>query len=328
MKAVFLDFDALGPGDLDTAALCTLLPDLAVFGTTGERELEERIADAEIVIVNKVPLTRSVLEQAKRLKLICLVATGTDNVCLDTAAKQAIAVCNIRNYCTPSVVQHVFALILALTHHVREYQDLLSGGAWRNSPQFCLLDFPIRELEGKTLGIVGLGALGKGVAAVAKAFGMEVIAARPAGRDRREVSCAQDRNGDVRRVAFRQLLQLSDIVSLHCPLNEQTSNLIDREALMLMREDALLINTARGGLVEPVALLDALTNGTIGGAGIDVLAQEPPVDGNVLIEASLPNLIVTPHIAWAAREARQRALDEVAANIHAFLHNQQRNRLV
>jgi len=327
VKAVFLDFDTVGPGDLDISGLRNLLPELELYATTSEQQLHKRVADAEIIIINKIRLTRPTFEQAHRLKLVCLVATGTDNVCLEAAADRGVAICNIRNYCKPSVVQHVFALILSLTHHMREYQDLLLDGAWKTSPQFCLLDYPIRELAGKTLGIVGLGNLGRGVAAVGQTFGMEVIAAQRPYRSDRPAAGVQKTEG-IRRLSFRELLQQSDVVSLHCPLTDATLNLIDTGALEIMRPDALLINTARGGLVDPCALLDALRHEVIAGAGIDVLAQEPPVDGNPLIETALPNLIVTPHIAWAAREARQRALDAVVANIRAFLQGGRENRVV
>jgi len=317
----------MGPTDLTTDGLRALLPDMKFFGTTTEQEINGRLEQSEVVVVNKVGLGKSTLENAQQLKLICLVATGTDNVCLDTATRQNIAVCNIRNYCTPSVVQHVFALILGLTQHTREYQQLLADGAWKNSPQFCLLNYPIRELSGKTLGIVGLGALGKGVATAGKAFGMEVLAAQRPYRNQ-DPPTEEKKDHGIRRVNFHELLELSDIVSLHCPLNNETSLLIDENALNMMKNDALLINTARGGLVDPDALLDSLETGGIGGAGIDVLSQEPPIDGNPLIGTSLPNLIVTPHIGWAARESRQRALDEVVENIRVFLNGGRRNRVL
>ena len=324
MNTVFLDFDSLGPGDLDLSDLNQLLPDLTTFPSTNDKQLHERICEAEVVMVNKVPLDDAALAAANRLKLICLAATGTDNIALDSARQRGIAVCNIRDYCTPSVVQHVFALILALTHHLNEYRTLLNQGAWSDSPQFCLLDFPIRELTGKTIGIVGLGSLGKGVASAAQTFGMTVAAAEL------PYHATQPRNNgdavaDIRRLPFSELLNVADIISLHCPLNDQTRHLIDVQALRSMRTDALLINTARGGLVNSLALIDALRDGRIAGAGIDVLDKEPLVDGDPLIEAQLDNLIVTPHIAWAARESRQRALNEMLANIVAFENGEARN---
>lgn len=329
MRAVFLDFDTVGPGDIDTEPLLRYLPDLELYAHTPAGQVGERIAGAEVLLLNKVRLDAAILSAATDLRLVCLAATGTDNVDLVAARQHDIAVCNIRDYCTPSVVQHVFTLILALTNHVIEYRELLRGRAWADSAQFCLLDYPIRELDGKTLGVVGLGALGTAVARVGTAFGMRVIAARrpyPA----HDASTAKDELADaesIARVCLEELLQRSDIVTLHCPLTPETENLIDATALARMRDDALLINTARGGLVDSEALVAALRDGVIGGAGIDVLRQEPPLDPEPLLEIELPNLIVTPHIAWAGREARQRAIDEMARNIEAFLRGQERNRV-
>jgi glycerate dehydrogenase len=325
MKAVFLDFATLGPADLDTSELNAHLPDLSIYEHTSDAELIHRIAAAEILLVNKISLSATALAAAPKLKLICLAATGSDNIDLKAAAAQGITVCNIRDYCTASVVQHVFALILTLTQHLENYRDQVRTGEWQRSSDFCLLSPPIRELRGKTLGLIGLGTLGGGVAAVARAFGMRVIAARlpwrtaaPAGKDGQSAP----------RIALEALLEQADIVSLHCPLNDDTRHIIDAYALGLMKSDALLINTARGGLVDSNALLDELTRGELGGAGIDVLEEEPPVSGNALIDARLDNLIVTPHIAWSAREARQNALDEMMANILAFAAGESRNRLV
>ncbi len=330
MRAVFLDFDTLGPGDIDAAPLLRHLPDLKLYPHTPADQVAERIADADVVLINKVDLCGDTLARTTRLKLICLAATGTDNVDLAAARKRGVAVCNIRDYCTPSVVQHVFALLLALTHHLSEYRERLADRAWADSAQFCLLDFPIRELEGKTLGIVGLGALGSGVADVAKAFGMHAIAARRPYAvttfDASKMDAGMD-DDRVERVSFNDLLTRADVISLHCPLTPETESLIDADALRTMRNDALLINTARGGLIDSAALVTALREGQIAGAGIDVLRQEPPVDPEPLTDASLPNLIVTPHIAWAARESRQRAVAEMAANIESFLNGESRNRV-
>jgi glycerate dehydrogenase len=326
MKSVFLDFDTLGPKDIDISPLTKRLPDLQLFPNTAQAELAERISGARVIIINKVKLDAVTLRAAHELKLICLAATGTDNVCLTTAAERNIAVCNIRNYCTPSVIQHVFSLILALTHHLREYEDLLRGKVWSERPEFCLLDFPIRELNEKTLGIIGLGSLGRGVAEVARAFGMKTLAARrPYGQTNFDATIWES---DIERVSLTNLLERSHIVSLHCPLNDDTENLINRTTLATMRPDAILINTARGGLVDSQALVDALKTGVIAAAGIDVLRQEPPVDPEPIVDVQIPNLIVTPHIAWAARESRQRAVDEIAANITAFFDGVQRNRVV
>lgn len=325
MKAAFLDFDALGPSDIDTSALDATLPGIELYGSTTDPQVDERIADCEILLVNKVRLDRARLTAVPSLRLVVLAATGTDNVDLVAARELGIAVCNIRNYATPSVVQHVFGLLLALTLRLDEYRQLLQRGAWEASPHFCLLDFPGRELSGRALGIVGYGQLGQAVSAVGQAFGMRVLVARslrPAGR-----RPAEHPAGGVDRLPLPELLAAADVVSLHCPLTPETRHLINRESLGRMRPDAVLINTARGDLVDYAALLAALRSSQLGGAGIDVLPEEPPVAGHPLLAARLPNLIVTPHIAWAARESRQRALDEIVANIQAFLSGGHRNRV-
>ena len=327
MRAVFLDFDTVGPGDIDSAPLLRHLPDLELYAHTPADQVLERIAGAEVVLINKVRLDARTLANAEDLRLICLAATGIDNVDLAAARENGIAVCNIRDYCTPSVAQHVFTLILALTNHIFEYRELLRGRAWADSAQFCLLDYPIRELDGKRLGIVGLGSLGRAVATIGRAFGMQVVAARrPYHRDG-EPESTSAATGDIERLSFDEMLRTADIVTLHCPLTPETENLIDTDALSRMRDDAILINTARGGLVDSRALVTALREGTIAGAGIDVLRQEPPTDPEPLVDVELPNLIVTPHIAWAAREARQRAIDEMGENIAAFLRGEERNRV-
>lgn len=317
MRTAFLDFDSLGPADIDTSALLATLPGIALYPSSAGSEVDERMAGCEILLVNKVQLDRPRLAAARNLRLVVLVATGTDNVDLAAARDLGIAVANIRNYATPSVVQHVFGLVLALTLRFDEYRQLLQDGAWERSPHFCLLDFPSRELNRRTLGIVGYGKLGQAVGAVGQAFGMRVIAVRS----------VRDGAATVDRLPFRELLGVADVLSLHCPLTPETRHLINRDALARMRPDALLINTARGDLVDSTALLDALAGGRLGGAGIDVLDHEPPAAGHPLLEARLPNLIVTPHIAWAAREARQRALDEVVSNVRDFLSGGHRNRV-
>ncbi|MFU8895081.1 MAG: D-2-hydroxyacid dehydrogenase [Gammaproteobacteria bacterium] len=320
MKAIFPDFATVSRGDIELGALEATGIDLELHSVTSPDELGERLAPAEILITNKIRLGAAELAAAPRLKLICLSATGVNNVDLEAARARGIGVCNITGYCTTSVVQHVYALILALTHHLAGYQRLLQEGAWKESPQFCLLDYPIRELAGRKLGIVGYGELGRGVARVAPAFGLDVLVSeRPGGAP------APVEQG---RTPFDQVLAEADIVSLHCPLTDATRGLIDAAALARMKTDALLINTARGALVDSVALADALRGGRIGGAGIDVLPQEPPVDGDPLLDPSIPNLVITPHVAWAAREARQRAVDEIAANISSFLAGGRRGRVI
>lgn len=267
-------------------------------------------------MTNKVALDRAVLTSAPSLRLICIAATGTNHVDLNAAREQGIAVANVVRYATPAVVQHVFALILALTTRLPEYQRAVASGTWQQQERFCLMDYPIRELAGRTLGILGYGELGQAVARVAEAFGMQVLVAqRPGGKAREG------------RVALDQLLPQVDVLSLHCPLTDTTRGLIGARELELMRHDALLINTARGGIVDESALAEALRRGTIGGAGVDVLSTEPPREGNPLLPPDIPNLIVTPHIAWASREARQRVVEEIATNIEAFMAGIARNRV-
>jgi glycerate dehydrogenase len=318
MRAIFLDYATVSfRGDLDPAALQRALPGVELRGHTAQAEVADAIAGAEAVLVNKLRLTRETLERAPGLRLVALAATGTNNVDLEAARERGVAVCNLRDYCTASVVQHVFGLLLALTQRLREYDALVRAGAWQRGEQFCLLDFPIRELAGRRLGIVGFGTLGRGVAHAARAFGMEVLVANRPGGGR-----APD------RLDLDELLPQADVLSLHCPLSPHTEGLIGAARLARMRPDAVLINTARGALVDAAALVDALRAGRLGGAGIDVLAQEPPVDGNPLLAGDVPNLIVTPHVAWAAREARQRCLDEMAANVEDFRRGGRRGRVV
>jgi len=323
MQAVFLDYATVSHQDLDasviTAAVHGAGAESAVryYGLTAECEIIERIRDADIVLLNKLKLTRAHLEAARELKLIALAATGTDNVDLIAAKERAIAVCNIRGYCTSSVVQQVWAMILALTQHLAYYARRASDGSWSRSEELGAPAPPIRELAGRTLGVVGWGELGRAVAKAADAFGMHVIIANRPG--------AAATSG---RVDLERLLCSADVVSLHCPLNESTRDLLGARELALMKPDALLINTARGGLVDGHALARALKEGRLGGAGIDVLPHEPPIDGDPLLDPGVPNLIVTPHIAWAAREARQRCLDEMAANVRDFLRDGRRGRVV
>ena len=325
MKSVFLDFATISRGDIDAEPLKRVLPDLQYFPTTEYADLHEHIGKAEIILTNKIRIDRQAMIAAPKLKLICLAATGTNNVDLEAAREHGVSVCNIVGYCTDAVVQHVFALIMSLNQHLREYQTLLQQGAWKGSPQFCLLDYPIRELAESTLGIVGYGELGRGVAKAAEAFRMKVLLAHRPGGDAAESTTT---TSGPERLPLEQLLPKVDVLSLHCPLTPETENLIGVPELKLMPKHALLINTARGALVDEQALLEALEKKLIGGAGIDVLSEEPPVNGNVLLDADLPNLIVTPHIAWATREARQRAINEMAANVADFLDGGRRNSVI
>ena len=317
MKAVFLDWATMGPG-LDTSELRRLLPGLEVFDVTETDDVAQRIRGAEFVFANKIRLTDELLSGSPKLRFIGLTATGTDNVDLDAAKRHDVAVCNIKAYCTGSVTEHVFGCLLYLTHSLGLYAADVRAGEWQKSDNFCLLSHPIRELSAMTLGIVGYGELGRGVATAAPAFGMEVIvAARPG---------ATEVPGD--RVTFDELLGRCDVISLHCPLNSNTRELFGADQFRKMKNNAILINTARGGLVDSAALADALRSGEIAAAAIDVLTKEPPVQGDPLLDYNGDNLMVTPHIAWATDEARQAAIDELCANVAAFLDGGNRNRVV
>jgi glycerate dehydrogenase len=316
LKTVFLDYDTVSNGDLDTTRLREAAGTLVLY-ESDESKIAERIDDAEVALVNKLELSRELLLGAPRLKLVALAATGTNNVDLIAARERGIAVCNVRAYCTASVVQHVWGLILSLTQHVYEFSRLAQNGAWTKDEAGAVLSHPIRELQGRVFGVVGWGELGRGAARVAETFGMRVMIA-----NRRGETPAPG------RTELDELLATADIVSLHCPLTDSTRGLIGARELALMKPDALLINTARGALVDGAALAAALKAGRLGGAGIDVLPQEPPMIGDPLLDGKIPNLVVTPHIAWAAREARQRCIDEMAANIRDFRSGGRRGRVV
>ena len=316
MRGVFLDLGTVSNCDLGTAALSATLPGLVIHEQTPQEQVAGRIAGCEVVLLNKCRITRELMAANPQLKLVALTATGVDNVDVAAAREHGIAVANLRDYCTPSVVQHVFATVLSLTHHLPQYDRFARCGEWGRAGQFSVFPFPIRELQGRVMGIVGYGALGRGVARVAEAFGMQVRVANRRGGERH-----------TGRVDLDDLLRAADVLSLHCPLTPATRGMIGRNELAAMKPGAVLVNTARGALVDSAALADALREGRIGGAAIDVLEQEPPVDGNPLLDPSIPNLIVTPHIAWAARESRQRCLDELAANVRAFLSGERRNRV-
>lgn len=317
MPSIFLDYATVSfNDDLDPAPLRRVLSDLELRDRTPQDEIAVRIAGAEVVLLNKLGITREIMQAAPSLKLIALSATGTNNVDLVAARERGIAVCNLRDYCTASVVQHVYGVLLTLTHKLREYDALVRAGAWQRGEQFCLLNYPIRELMGRKLGIVGYGALGKGVANAARAFGLQVLVANRPGGPR-----------EAGRLDLDALLPQVDVLSLHCPLTPDTQGLIGAAQLARMKPAAVLINTARGALVDGQALADALRAGRLGGAAIDVLPQEPPIDGNPLLEPGIPNLLVTPHIAWAALEARQRCLEEMAANVEDFQRGGHRGRV-
>jgi len=328
LRAVFLDFGTVSHGDLDTTSLERVLPGITLYPTSSDAEVEERIAGCEFILTNKLNISRARMRAVPGLRFVGLTATGTNNVDLEAARELGIAVCNIRDYCTVSVAQHVLGVMLALTHRLREYGQAAVDGTWAKCEQFSVPGAPIRELSGKVLGIVGYGTLGKAVAKAAQAaLGMKVrVAQRPGTEPGRDADAHP--SIDQVRMSLDELLRTADVLSLHCPLTPATTGMIGKRELALMKPNALLINTARGALVDLDALVAALRGGELGGAAIDVLPQEPPVSGSPLFAPDIPNLIVTPHIAWAAFEARQRAVDELALNIEDFLRGGNRGRVV
>ena len=288
---------------------------LSSYGTTEAHETLERIRGADIVITNKVVISAQAFAENPQLKLVAVTATGVNNVDVEAAKQNGTAVCNIRAYGNESVAEHAFMMMITLMRNLPAYQRDVAAGLWENSPFFCHLGAPMRDLNGKTLAIFGRGNIGKTLATYAQAFKMNVVFA--------EHKNAQSvRDG---YVSFDEAIRSTDVVSLNCPLTPQTANMIGEAELQQMKPGAILINCGRGGLVDEAALVAALKYGQIGGAGFDVLTQEPPRDGNPLLKARLPNLIVTPHIAWASQEAANRLFDILVDNINRFVAGNPQN---
>lgn len=314
---LFLDLATLVPDDLVLSGLERVAAPLHCFHQTTTAELAELNPDAWCAISNKVYLGREFFESRPAIRLVCVAATGTNNIDLKAAADSGVAVVNCRDYCTHSLAEHTLMLILSLVRSLPQYQADVSAGAWSRSSMFCLLDHPVREIGGLRLGIVGYGTIGRQVKHLAAAIGMEVLISERPGRARRKG-----------RIAFDEMLESCDVISLHCPLTAETRNLIGAAALQRMRKDAFLINTARGGLVDEQALVTALREGWIAGAAFDVLSREPPQADHPLLSAKLNNLIITPHNAWASRQARQRVIDQTTENIAAWLEGRELRRVV
>jgi glycerate dehydrogenase len=315
-SGVFLDLESIDNGDLDLSVLRLAVPQWTFHAHSMPGDLAGRMRDAEVVLVNKCVIGSACLREADSLKLIALCATGTDNVDLEAAAERGIAVCNIRDYCSDSLAQHVIALVLNLLTGQPAYLERVRAGEWSRARQFSLHDRVIRQANELTLGIVGYGALGQATARLAEALGMTVQVAERRGQDSRPG-----------RVPFEALLQQADVISLHCPLTEDTRGMIGGAELAMMKRDALLINTARGGLLDDAALAAALRAGEIGGAAVDTLNCEPPPGDHPLLAPGIPNLLVTPHNAWASRSARQAAVEQLARVIDAFNAGQPINRV-
>lgn len=314
---VFLDRDTTDVGDIDLSGIENL-GDLQSFPVTSASETADRISGAEIVLTNKVVVRGPEMDSAPNLKLIQVVATGTNNVDIEAARERGIAVCNVSGYSTPSVAQHVFACLLNLVTNVHRFAE--EPEKWAKSPHFTRLDFPVTELAGKRLGIAGLGTIGGEVAGIGRAFGMEVVALA------REGSGGTGSDG-VHRLEKEEFFSSCDVITLHCPLTPETHFLINSGTLALMKPTSILINTGRGDLVNEGDLLEALRSGTIAAAAVDVVSQEPPPADHPMMVDPPSNLMITPHTAWSSREARQRLVDGVAENIRTFLEGGELNRV-
>jgi glycerate dehydrogenase len=309
MKIVVLDGYTLNPGDLDWDGL-KKLGELVVYDRTPADQVTERAAGAAILFTNKTPVSEEAINQLSSLKFIGILATGYNIVNTEAAKAKGIIVANVPGYGTASVVQMTFALLLELCLHVQRHSDAVMDGKWSRSADFCFWDYPLTELAGKTIGIIGFGHIGQQVGDVATAFGMNII-----GNSRHRSDQSHRKNFTWSDVP--ELLKLSDVVSIHCPLFPETQGLINKESLQLMKKSAFLLNTSRGPIVVDEDLAEALNNDVIAGAGIDVLSAEPPPKGNPLFTAK--NCIITPHIAWATKEARARLMQTTVSNLSAFL---------
>ena len=315
MKLVVLERNSVGT-DIDVSGF-EKFGEVTYYPNTLADNTAERVKDADIIIANKVPLNESTLKDAPNVKLICLFATGFDNVDVEYCKSRGIKVANVTNYCTPAVAQHTLLLAMTLSEKLAFYDDYVKSGTYSAQERFSNFDRPFSELEGKTWGIVGMGSIGHKVASLAEAFGCKVIFYSASGKS----TCTE-----YERVEFDDLLERSDILSLHCPLSDRTRNLIDKEAFQKMKKSAILVNVARGPVVNGQDLYDALMTGEIAAAGLDVLEKEPMEKDNPLgkIKDST-KLIITPHMSWASTEARVRLVGEVVKNIQAFTDGQDRN---
>lgn len=310
MKIVILDGYTLNPGDLSWEEL-KKIGDVTIYDRTPKELILERAHDAEILFTNKTPLSSEIIIKLPNLKYIGVLATGYNVVDIKAATEQNIIVTNIPSYGTYSVAQMVFALLLELCHHVQLHSNVVKSGAWTKSPDFCFWNYPLTELAGKTIGIIGFGRIGRQVANIASALGMNIIAADIHKNDAPELK-------NFKWVGIPELLKESDVISLHCPLFPETKGIINRTNIRLMKPSAFLINTSRGGLIIEEDLAKALNNEYIAGAALDVLTVEPPDGNNPLL--AVKNCIITPHISWATFEARSRLMDTAIQNLKSFLN--------
>lgn len=310
MKIVVLDGYTLNPGDLSWKEL-EKLGELTVYDRTPEDKVLERIGDAEIVYTNKTPLTRETFYKAPNLKWVGVLATGYNVVDIEAAKEKGIPVTNIPTYGTAAVAQMVFALLLEICHHVWEHSEAVKRGEWTNNPDWCFWKYPLIELAGKTMGIIGYGRIGQATGRIAQAMGMKVLAYDM--YQNKELECET-----MRYASLDELLRESDVISLHCPLFESTKGIINKETIAKMKDGVILINTSRGPLVVEEDLAEALNSGKVYAAAVDVVSQEPIKMDNPLLKAR--NVIITPHIAWAPKESRQRLMDIAVDNLKAYLN--------
>ena len=311
MKSAILESHFVNPGDLSWEQI-TSLGDVCIYDSTAPEEAAAQIGDAQIVLINKTPITAQLLDACPTIKLICVQATGYNVVDCEAAKERGVTVCNVPDYGTDAVAQFTFSLLLELCNRVGHHDQLVKSGMWSSRPDFSFWDTPQMELAGKTMGIIGYGRIGQAVGKIAKAFGMKVLAYSRS---------AKVGEGDY--VTLDQVLAESDVLSLHCPLTKENTELINEQTIARMKDGAMLLNTARGALVKEQALKEALIVGKLRGAAVDVVTNEPIIADNPLLSA--PNCIITPHMAWAPAESRQRIIDCVEKNIRAFLANAPEN---
>lgn len=309
MKIVVLDGYTLNPADISWGEIESL-GELTVYDRTPETEILSRIKDAEVIYTNKTPITRQTIEKAKNLKFIGVLATGYNVVDVTAAKEHGISVTNVPAYGTTSVAQHVFALLVEICNHIQNHSNSVVEGVWTKCPDFCYWNYPLIELSGKTMGIIGYGRIGQAVGKIANAFGMKVLA----------YSAHTDKsleNENVKMVSLKEIFSGSDVISLHCPLFENTKGIINKTNIAKMKDGVILINTSRGPLVEEADLAEALNSGKVYAAGVDVVSTEPIKEDNPLLKAK--NILITPHIAWAPKEARVRLMSIAAGNLRSFI---------
>lgn len=316
MRIVVLDGYTENPGDLSWSGLQEL-GELTVYDRSPQELVASRVGDAQIIITNKTVISEAIMEQCTSIKYIGVLATGYNVIDITAAKNRGIVVTNIPSYGTEAVSQYAIALLLELCHHVGAHSDSVKRGEWSVCRDFCYWNYPLIELAGKTMGIIGYGKIGRGTARIAEALGMNILAFEPG-------KIAQEYLSDsIRQVSLEQLLQSSDVISLHCPLFPETRGIINQNTISQMKDGVMIINTSRGPLIAEKDLREALITGKVSGAAVDVVSDEPIALDNPLLDA--PNIIITPHIAWAPKEARQRLMDIAVNNLRAYVQGSPTN---